>query len=65
MWDNCTQYQANELEEIQHDAARIVTGTTKYVIQSKVVINQGGGEVNNNISKDHILTITLLGLLYS
>ena len=26
VWDNCTQYEANELEKIQTEAARIVTG---------------------------------------
>ena len=31
VWDNCTQYEANELEKIQIEAARIVTGSTKLV----------------------------------
>ena len=31
VWDNCTQYEANELEKIQHEAARIVSGATKLV----------------------------------
>ena len=30
-WDNCTKYQKEELDKIQHEAARIVTGTTKYI----------------------------------
>ena len=29
VWDNCTQQEANELEKIQNEAARIVTGATK------------------------------------
>ena len=29
VWDNCTKYEADELEKIQLEAARIVTGTTK------------------------------------
>ena len=29
VWNNCTQYEANELEKIQNEAARIVTGATK------------------------------------
>ena len=37
VWDNCTQYEANELEQIQNEAARIVTGATKLVsIQSRL-----------------------------
>ena len=31
VWDNCTKYEANELEKIQLEAARIVTGSTKLV----------------------------------
>ena len=31
VWDNCTQYEKNELDKIQNEAARIVTGTTKLV----------------------------------
>ena len=29
--DNCTQYEANELKKIQHEAACIVSGATKLV----------------------------------
>ena len=29
VWDNCTQYESNDLEKIQNVAARIVTGATK------------------------------------
>ena len=29
VWDNCTLYEVNELEKIQKEAARIVTGATK------------------------------------
>ena len=29
MWNNCTQYESNELDKIQNEAARIVTGATK------------------------------------
>ena len=31
VWDNCTKYEADELEKIQLEAARIVTGTTKLI----------------------------------
>ena len=31
VWDNCTRYEANELEKIEIEAARIVTGATKLV----------------------------------
>ena len=31
VWDNCSQYEVNELKKIQNEAARIVTGATKLV----------------------------------
>ena len=31
IWDNCTQYERQELDKIQNEAARIATGTTKLV----------------------------------
>ena len=31
IWDNCTQYEKRELDKIQNEAARIVTGATKLV----------------------------------
>lgn len=31
IWDNCTQYEKQELDKIQNEAARIVTGTTKLI----------------------------------
>ena len=29
VWDNCTQYETNDMEKIQNEAARIVTEATK------------------------------------
>ena len=31
VWDKCTQYEVNDLEKIQNEAARIVSGATKLV----------------------------------
>ena len=31
IWDNCTQYEKEDLEKIQKEAARIATGTTKLI----------------------------------
>ena len=31
VWDNCAQYEANAIEKIQTEAARIVTGATRLV----------------------------------
>ena len=39
MWDNCTQYEANE--KIQHEAARIVSGATKLVSIEKLLKEVG------------------------
>ena len=31
IWNNCTEYEKNELHKIQNEAARIATGATKLV----------------------------------
>ena len=41
VWDNCTQYEANELEKIQHETARIVSGATKLVSIDKLLKEVG------------------------
>ena len=41
LWDNCTQQQKHELEKIQLEAGRIVTGTTKLVSIQKLYAELG------------------------
>ncbi|MCG7879037.1 MAG: endonuclease/exonuclease/phosphatase family protein [Candidatus Thiodiazotropha taylori] len=41
VWDNCTQYEANELEKIQIEAARIVTGATRLVSLNNLYTETG------------------------
>lgn len=41
VWDNCTQADANELEKIQYEAARIVTGATKLVSIDSLLTDTG------------------------
>ena len=41
VWSNCTLYESNELENIQHEAARIVTGATKLVSISSLLSETG------------------------
>jgi len=31
VWDNCTQYEKDRLKKVQIEAARIVTGITRYI----------------------------------
>ena len=56
VWDNCTQYEANELEQIQNEAARIVTGATKLVsIQS--LLSETGWESLTSRREKHKLIL--------
>ena len=41
VWSNCTLCKSNELEKIQHEAARIVTGATKLVSISSLLSETG------------------------
>ena len=36
VWDNCSQYEKNELEKIQTEVARIATGTSKLISLSNL-----------------------------
>ena len=42
VWDNCTQYEADELEKIQIEAAHIVTGATRFVSLNPYVVKKDG-----------------------
>ena len=53
VWNNCAQYESNELEKIQNEAARIVTGATKLVSINSLLLEQAGkrcvqGGINTN-----------------
>ena len=41
IWDNCTQYEKDELDKIQLEAARIVSGTTKLVSSASLYMELG------------------------
>ena len=56
VWGNCTKSQEQELEKIQLEAARIVTGTTKLVSLNKLYI-ETGWETLNDRRRKHKLTL--------
>ena len=54
VWNNCTQSEVNELEKIQNEAARIVTGATKLVSINSLT-QETGWETLSNRRKKHKL----------
>ena len=54
VWNNCTQYEVNELEKIQNEAARIVTGATK-LVSINSLMQETGLETLSNRRKKHKL----------
>ena len=54
VWNNCTQYEVNELEKIQNEAARIVTGATK-LVSINSLMQETGWETLSNRRKKHKL----------
>ena len=56
VWDNCTQYESNELEKIQNEAARIVTGATKLVSLHSLYTETGWESLTSRREK-HKLTL--------
>ncbi|MES9994358.1 MAG: reverse transcriptase family protein [Candidatus Thiodiazotropha sp.] len=56
VWSNCTQYEINELEKIQNEAARIVSGATK-LVSINALIHECGWETLLNRRKKHKLLL--------
>jgi hypothetical protein len=48
LWDGCTQQEYNKIEQIQHEAARIITGLPKSLLISGVKLFQNLIEEGNN-----------------
>ncbi len=56
VWNNCTRYELEDLEKIQLEAARIVTGTTKLVSIDALYSETGWDKLENRRHK-HKLTL--------
>ena len=56
VWDNCTQQEKQDIEKIQIEAARIVTGTTKFVSINSLY-EETGWETLETRRKNHKLTL--------
>ena len=55
VWNNCTQYEVNNIEKIQIEAARIVTGSTKLVSINSVTNETGWKSLLNRRKKHKLL----------
>ena len=56
IWDNCTQYEKNELDKIQNEAARITTCTTKLVSLDNLY-KEVGWQTLHRRRQDHKITL--------
>ena len=56
IWDSCSQYEKQELEKIQLEAARIATGTTK-LISTTALYKEVGWESLEQRRQTHKLTL--------
>ena len=55
VWNNCTQYEVNEPEKNQNEAARIVTGASKLVSIASLSHNTGWETLLNRRQKHKLL----------
>ena len=55
VWNNCTQYEINDLEKIQNEASRIVTGATKSVSINSLIQETGWETLLNHRKKHKLL----------
>ena len=56
VWDNCTQYEKNELEKIQIEAAMIVTGATRSCSNKKILEEAGWDSLETRREKHRLIT---------
>ena len=56
VWNNCTQYESKELDKIQNEAARVVTGATK-LASIDSLHTETGWETLGSRRKNHKLTM--------
>ena len=56
IWNNCAQYEANELEKIQYEAARIVSGATK-LVSINALLKETGWEPLSSRRRKHKLVL--------
>ena len=54
IWDNCTQYEKEEIDKIQNEAARIATGTTKLVSIETLYSEIGWETLDSSGSKNYL-----------
>ena len=54
VWDNCSQYEVNELEKIQNETARIVTGATKLVSINSLLLEVGWESLSSDKAQTSI-----------
>ena len=55
VWSNCTQYEAQELELIQNEAARIVTGATRLVSINSLLTETGWESLHERRRKHKLI----------
>ena len=56
IWNNCTEYEKNELDKIQNEAARIATGATK-LVSVNALYNEVCWDPLETRRKNHRLTL--------
>ena len=54
IWDNCSQYEKEELEKNQNEGARIATGATRHVSLSVLSKEIGWGSLEKD---EHIINL--------
>ena len=51
IWDNCTNYEKDELNKVQNEAARICSGTTRLVSLTNLAKEIGWDSLDNRRKK--------------
>ena len=58
IWDNCSKTEKNEIESVQYEAARIVTGATRSCSKSKLLEETGWDSLEHRRYKHRMVTLS-------
>lgn len=56
VWDNCTEYQANMLEDLHLDALRTITGTVRRTSHGKILLESGFSSLKERRRRHKVMT---------
>ena len=64
IWDNCTEYMKDRLEQINYEAARIVTGASKLTSLNTLILETGWETLRDRRSNHKLILFHQMVLIF-